>query len=124
MFDEQREKWGNVKKAVEETIRICKDEGVLKDYLTSREKEVVEIMNILFDQEYAMERRMMSREIASFVEASQIFGASKEATIREVAKKYKHLLEQGNNIDAQENYLQFRGKPADEKYLLIRKGLL
>ena len=88
VFDEQREKWGNVKKAVEETIRICKDEGVLKDYLTSREKEVVEIMNILFDQEYAMERRMMSREIASFIEASQIFGASKEATIREVAKKY------------------------------------
>ena len=45
-------------------------------------------MNILFDQEYAMERRMISEKIASFVEASQIFGASKEATIREVAKKY------------------------------------
>ena len=54
---------------------------------------------------------------AAFKETGDIFNQKK-------TKKYKHLLEQGNNIDAQENYLQFRGKPADEKYLLIRKGLL
>ena len=39
------------------SVRVFKD---------GREKEVVEIMNILFDQEYAMERRMMSREIAEY----------------------------------------------------------
>lgn len=42
----------------------------------------------------------------------------------EVAAKFKHLLEQGNKLDAQENYLQFRGKQADPKYLLIKKGLI
>ena len=60
-------------------VRVFKD---------GREKEVVEIMNILFDQEYAMERRMVSEKIAAAVEMAQTFGASKEATIREVAKKY------------------------------------
>ena len=45
-------------------------------------------MNLLFDQEYAMERRIMSREIAAAVEMAQTLGASKEATVREVAKKY------------------------------------
>lgn len=38
-----------------ETIRICKDQNVLKEYLQKREKEVVSIMTMLFDQEYAVE---------------------------------------------------------------------
>ena len=88
VFDEQTEKWGSVKKAVEETIRICRDENILKEYLTSREKEVVEIMNLLFDQEYAMERRMMSREIAAAVETYQDCGISKKDTVNRIAKKY------------------------------------
>ena len=36
-------------KAVTETIRICKDRNVLKEYLLEREKEVVTIMMSLFD---------------------------------------------------------------------------
>lgn len=39
-----------------ETIRICKDRGVLREYLSSREKEVVSIMMALFDQEKAVEQ--------------------------------------------------------------------
>ena len=45
-----------------ETIRICKDRGVLKEYLESREKEVVSIMIMLFDQEYATEAYVRSQK--------------------------------------------------------------
>lgn len=38
-------------KTIIETIRICKDRNVLKEYLESREKEVVDIMMTLFDEE-------------------------------------------------------------------------
>lgn len=34
-----------------ETIRICKDRNVLREYLESREQEVVDIMMTLFDDE-------------------------------------------------------------------------
>mgnify|MGYP003258544276 CR=1 FL=1 len=46
-----------------ETIRICKDQNVLKEYLQSREKEVMSIMMTLFDQEYAVERYGDEREM-------------------------------------------------------------
>ena len=42
----------------------------------------------------------------------------------EVAKRFRHLLEQGGTRDAQELYEEFRGKPADAKYLLERKGFV
>lgn len=42
----------------------------------------------------------------------------------EVAKRFRHLLEQGGTRDAQELYEEFRGKPAVAKYLLERKGFV
>ena len=47
---------GKTLKAVEETIRICKERNVLKEYLESRESEVMTIMDSLFDQEVIFER--------------------------------------------------------------------
>ena len=52
---------------------------------------------------------------AAFVETGDILNP-------EVAKRYLHLLEQGGTRDAQELYLEFRGKPADPKHLLKKKG--
>ncbi len=40
----------------------------------------------------------------------------------EVAARYKKLLQSGNTKDAQETYLDFRGKAADAKYLLEDRG--
>ena len=37
VYNEQRKKYGQTKKAVTETIRICKDRNVLKEYLESKE---------------------------------------------------------------------------------------
>ena len=42
----------------------------------------------------------------------------------ETAKRFRHLLEQGGTRDAQELYIEFRGKPADPKNLLRRKGFI
>ena len=46
--------YGMTRKAVTETIRICKDRNVLMEYLLGREKEVVTIMMSLFDEEQIM----------------------------------------------------------------------
>ena len=52
--NEQVKLYGRTKKAILETIRICKDRNVLKEYLESREMEVVDIMMVLYDEEEAM----------------------------------------------------------------------
>ncbi len=54
VYDEQRTKYGRTKKAITETIRICKDRNVLREYLEDREKEVVSIMMSLYDEEEVM----------------------------------------------------------------------
>lgn len=40
-----------------ETIRICRDKNVLREYLESRESEVISIMMTLFDEEKIMRTR-------------------------------------------------------------------
>ena len=70
VFNEQTKKHGMTQKAVAETIRICKDRNVLREYLAQREKEVVTIMMNLFDEEQIMksfirsERHDEARETA------------------------------------------------------------
>ena len=54
VFDEQRKLYGMTEQTVKETIRICKDRNILKEYLMSREVEVVTIMMSLFDDEQIM----------------------------------------------------------------------
>ena len=41
-----------------------------------------------------------------------------------VAKRFRHLLEQGGTRDAQDLYIEFRGKEADPQYLLRKKGFI
>lgn len=55
-LDDQRKKCGPTKEAAIEAIRICKDQGILVNYLKEHEKEVIDIMITLFDQEYAVEQ--------------------------------------------------------------------
>lgn len=49
--DENRKKYGTAQKAIEETLRQCREEGVLMPFLALKEKEVWDIMVTLFDQE-------------------------------------------------------------------------
>ncbi len=70
VFSEQTKQHGMTREAVTETIRICKDRNVLREYLAQREKEVVTIMMSLFDEEQIMksfirsERHDADRETA------------------------------------------------------------
>ena len=70
VFNKQTKQHGMTQKAVTETIRICKDRNVLREYLAQREKEVVTIMMSLFDEEQIMksfirsERHDEARETA------------------------------------------------------------
>jgi len=79
VFNEQIKKHGMTKQAVTETIRICKDRNILKQYLSSKEVEVVTIMMSLFDDEqimrtYAkdMERETTKRNVLTMIERGRI----------------------------------------------------
>jgi len=48
--DEQRKQYGYTMKAVEETLRICREGNILMPFLASCQKEVRDIMVTLFDQ--------------------------------------------------------------------------
>lgn len=76
---------GRTQKAVLEAIRICKDRNVLREYLSSREKEVVDIMMLLYDEEEIMK---------SYVE-SERYEASQEARQDEKIEIVKRMLEDG-----------------------------
>ena len=54
---------------------------------------------------------------AAFKETGDLFEPA-------TAARWRHLLEQGGTRDAQELYLEFRGKEADPAHLLRRKGFI
>lgn len=60
VYDEQRKRYGRTEQAIKETIRICKSKNVLKEYLESREQEVVTIMMSLFNEEQIMKSYIKS----------------------------------------------------------------
>lgn len=51
VYNEQWKQYGATKQTILETIRICKDRNVLKEYLESREQEVIDMLMTLFDDE-------------------------------------------------------------------------
>ncbi len=86
VFDEQRKLYGMTEQTVKETIRICKDRDVLKEYLVSREKEVVTIMMSLFDNEQIMKTYLKDAANTAAYEADR-------ATAERMIKKGKMSLE-------------------------------
>ena len=55
IVDEQVKLHGRTDEALYETLRICRERKILKPFLDSREKEVVDIMTALFDQQKVWE---------------------------------------------------------------------
>ena len=51
VYQSMAKKYGRTQKAVMETIRVCKDKDILREYLDNHESEVVDIMMSLFDKE-------------------------------------------------------------------------
>ena len=85
VFNEQIKEHGMTKQAVTETIRICKDRNILKQYLSSKEVEVVTIMMSLFDDEQIMKSFIKSeRHDAERAMAEQLIRKGK-MTLEEIA---------------------------------------
>ena len=92
VLNEQIKMHGRTKKAVCEAIRICKDRNVLKEYLESKESEVVDIMMQLYDQEEVMRMHIQSERRASAirtaVEMCQEFGMAFIDAVDKIASKF------------------------------------
>ena len=109
VYNEQVKLYGRSKEAVTETIRICKDRDVLREFLQSREKEVISIMMTLFDEEKIMrthiasEKKEASKETAQKaaekmlkvgkMSAEEIAGYFSELSVEEVREIEKRLLQ-------------------------------
>ena len=83
--NEQMKEHGRTRKAVMEAIRICKDRDVLREYLSNRESEVMDIMMVLYDEEEIMR---------SYVE-SERYEAKQEARYDEKIETAKRMLNDG-----------------------------
>lgn len=105
VYNEQVKQYGRCREAVTETIRICKDRDVLREFLAGREKEVISIMMALFDEEKIMrtyvanERREAVRDAVENMlktgkmSAEEIAGYFKELSVEDVREIEKGLLQ-------------------------------
>lgn len=109
VYNEQVKKYGRSRQAITETIRICKDKNVLREFLASREKEVISIMMALFDDETIMrahvanEKKEASKETAwkaaekmlklGKLSAEEIADCFTELSVEDIQKIEKGLLQ-------------------------------
>ena len=106
IFDEQVKKHGLTDQAVRKAIRICKDRDVLKEYLSGRESEVVDLMITLFSQEEIWDMHVRSREkeaaeeaaVRTMIEEGRYFGASREATVERLREKFNLSQDDADNM--------------------------
>ncbi|MCD8198330.1 MAG: hypothetical protein LUE24_14395 [Lachnospiraceae bacterium] len=100
VYNEQIKIHGRTRKAVLETIRICKDKNVLAEYLKFREKEVVDIMMTLFDDDYILKTYVADE---------------KREAVKETAKETaKNLFQQGVSVKIIANSLKVSEKQVEE----------
>ena len=60
--DEQVRLYGRTHKAIVETLRICIENDILKEFLKSREKEVIDMMTALFDEETVLKAAFAEKD--------------------------------------------------------------
>ena len=93
VFNGQVKEHGMTKQAVAETIRICKDRNILKQYLSSKEVEVVTIMMSLFDEEQIMKTYWKDMERETLMEKAMLMLKKGKINIDEVSEYFPELLE-------------------------------
>ena len=86
VFNEQTKQHGMTQKAVTETIRICKDRNVLREYLAQREKEFVTIMMSLFDEEQIMKSFIRSERHDADRETAERLIKKGKMTLEDIAE--------------------------------------
>lgn len=93
VYQQQARLLGRTAEAVRETIRICKNKDVLREYLSAHEKEVVSIMMALFSQEKAVEQFGYERE--------------QEGDLKRAMKTAFKMFKAGEPIDKIAAFLEF-----------------
>ncbi len=91
VYDEQVKLYGRTREAVTNTIHICKDRDVLKEYLSSREKEVVDMMMTLFDEEQVMRAYVESEKMEAAKKAIGRMLQKGKLTVNEIADYFPDL---------------------------------
>lgn len=113
VYDEQRKLYGRTQKTIEETIRICKERDVLKEYLESREGEVVTMMMTLFDHEQIMKnhdasirreateratKKANEKAIITLVQTYKELNGTKENAIQKVIVTYHYSEDESSEL--------------------------
>lgn len=83
--NEQTALYGRTRKAIKETIRICKDSDVLREYLESKEQEVLNMLMELYDQEEVMRSYVESEKYDAAKETAKRLLRMGKLSIEEVA---------------------------------------
>ena len=106
-WDEQsgKVKYGKTLKAVEETIRICIENNVLKDYLIREREEVIDIMEKLWSQEQILLDYVESEKREAAAKAAEEARAEARAEAAKAAEEAAAEAEKEFKIAAQN--LQF-----------------
>lgn len=98
VFDEQVKKFGKTRKAIQETIRVCRDADVLREYLAHKESEVVDIMMQLYDDEEIARLHdiTLARRVAicTTVGVCKDFNMTFSDTVKKIASKFEISHEQ------------------------------
>ena len=116
VYNEQRKLHGSTRKTVEETIRICKDANVLKEYLESREGEVVTMMMTLFDEEQLMKNHDASIYREATEKATK---KANEKAIASIVRVYKKM--NGSMLDAVESVVSDYGYSEEDATAIVQK---
>ena len=95
-YNEQIKLHGRTREAVLETIRVCRDRNILKDYLESRDQEVVNIMMTLFDEEYIL-KTYIEQEKRDAAEKA-VEEAAKQATQKVKRETAQKLYQKGTSV--------------------------
>lgn len=96
VIDEQVKLCGRTEKAIRSAIQICKERDILKEYLISREKEVINIMIQLYSQEEVYLDHVASERRDAAEQATKKARQEAEQKSRETAQR---LYKMGLPID-------------------------
>ncbi len=83
--NEQVEVYGRTRKAIQEAVRICKNKNVLKEYLESREQEVVDMMMELYDEQEILKSYVESEKYDVAKETARRFLKMGKLSVEEIA---------------------------------------
>ena len=89
VFDEQRQKYGYTEKAIMETIKICINKDLLREYLSQRKEEVFDMIKPYITQEEVDEEIRIAEEAERERELEKIKMEGRQEGIQEGKEKGK-----------------------------------